>query len=451
MKMITMKRTLCSLTLSSAMMTAMAGGYLGNTNQSIGFLRNPARDASFGIDGVYYNPAGTAFLRDGLHLELNWQMVHQHRDSRANYGGLFRYNFANPATASDGSREYGGRVSVPFQPSLFALYNHNDWSYMLGFGFIGGGGDCEYGSGMGMFEALVGSKALAALGSDFGGYSADIYVRGRSYDLGLTLGAARKVNERLSLSLGLRGIGVMNNYKGHLRDIRFRTKGGMIIDKSMNPALADLELDCDQSALGIAPIIGIDYKVSQQLNIAAKYEFRTRLTTKNSAANSESFNQLAASQPSLGGYLDGVKAPADMPALLTVGVQYSPIQSLRLSAGYHRYFDVDTRQWNKSRLGDTNELTLGAEYDITPRLEVSAGGQRTIYDQTDANVSDMSFNLSSYSVGAGISYRISPKVKVNAAYFTTIYSDYTKTVPQQSVTTYSRTNQVIGVGMELEL
>ena len=446
-----MKRMLCGLAMCSAVTTAMAGGYLGNTNQSIGFLRNPARDASIGIDGVYYNPAGTAFLKDGLHLEFNWQMVHQHRNSVANYGGLFRYNFMNPATADDGSRQFNGRVSVPIQPSLHLIYNNKEWSYMLGFGFIGGGGDCEYKEGLGMFEALVGSKALAALGTDFGGYSAGVYVRGRSYDLGLTVGAARRVNDRLSVSVGLRGIGVLNNYKGHLRDIQFRTKGGMVINQTMNPALAGLELDCDQTALGFAPILGIDYRLNRQLNIAAKYEFKTRLRTKNAASNSESFNQLAQSQPSLGSYLDGVKAPADMPALLTVGVQYSPMEQLRLSAGYHHYFDVDTRQWTKSRLGDTNELTLGAEYDITPRLEISCGGQRTIYDQTADNVGDMSFNLSSYSLGAGIAYRITPSVKVNAAYFTTIYSDYTKTVPQQSVTTYSRTNHVVGVGVELEL
>jgi len=39
-----------------AMLTAAtevtAGGILTNTNQSIDFLRNPARDASIGIDGV---------------------------------------------------------------------------------------------------------------------------------------------------------------------------------------------------------------------------------------------------------------------------------------------------------------------------------------------------------------------------------------------------------------
>lgn len=34
--------------------TAFAGGILTNTNQSVNFLRNPARDAAIGLDGVYW-------------------------------------------------------------------------------------------------------------------------------------------------------------------------------------------------------------------------------------------------------------------------------------------------------------------------------------------------------------------------------------------------------------
>ena len=44
-----------------------AGDYLTNTNQSIGFLRNPSRDGAIDIDGVYYNPAGVGFLDEGWH------------------------------------------------------------------------------------------------------------------------------------------------------------------------------------------------------------------------------------------------------------------------------------------------------------------------------------------------------------------------------------------------
>ena len=48
-----------------------AGGILTNTNQNIAFLRNPARDAAIGIDGVYTNPAGVVFLDNGVHVSFN--------------------------------------------------------------------------------------------------------------------------------------------------------------------------------------------------------------------------------------------------------------------------------------------------------------------------------------------------------------------------------------------
>ena len=41
-----------SLLLAATTTTAFAGGILTNTNQSIDFLRNPARDAAIGLDGV---------------------------------------------------------------------------------------------------------------------------------------------------------------------------------------------------------------------------------------------------------------------------------------------------------------------------------------------------------------------------------------------------------------
>lgn len=75
------KKTLVAAAMATASFsTAMAGGMLTNTNQSISFLRNPARDAAIGIDGVYSNPAGVAFMKDGLHIGFNWQCAWQTRD-----------------------------------------------------------------------------------------------------------------------------------------------------------------------------------------------------------------------------------------------------------------------------------------------------------------------------------------------------------------------------------
>ncbi|MBR4326966.1 MAG: hypothetical protein IKP73_15735 [Bacteroidales bacterium] len=436
------KKGLLTAALLTIGASAFAGGYLTNTNQSIYFLRNPARAASIGIDGIYYNPAGAVFYNEGFHFQFNWQNVKQHRDAIANYNGLFKYNIENPSL--DGSRKFKGNVDVPIQPSLFALYNKGNWSFQAGFGFMGGGGGCEFNDGVGMFEAMVGSKGMTALGDNFAGYALNSEVTGKSYYMGLSLAAARKLTDNLSISFGLRGIYATQHYNGSIKDMKYKMAAGIVIDQTQNPALSDLVLDCKQTGFGIAPIIGIDYKAADWLNLAVKYEFNTRLTVKSDAKSNAAFDQLASTNTAFAGYLDGAKTDCDMPALFTFGAQFAPIEKLRVDVGYHHYFDVATTQWNKDRLGDTNEFTFGAEYDITDRFEVSAGLQRTIYDQTDANVSDLSFNMTSFSYGFGIGVRVSEKVKVNAAYFQTLYDDY-----KTPTTTYSRTNRVIGIGVDI--
>ena len=50
---------------------SFAGGLLTNTNQNVAFNRMMSREASIGIDGVYYNPAGVVFMGDGHHLSIS--------------------------------------------------------------------------------------------------------------------------------------------------------------------------------------------------------------------------------------------------------------------------------------------------------------------------------------------------------------------------------------------
>lgn len=439
---------LCSLCLMFGGMTTevWAGDYLTNTNQSIGFLRNPSRDASIDIDGVYYNPAGVSFLDEGWHFQFNWQSPHQKRDSRSSYGPLFGANYLNPGTPeADGSvsRLYKGRVHVPIQPSLYLAYNKNDWAFQFGFGIIGGGGTCEFKNGVGSFEALVGQMGMTQMGAGFGGYSLDSYLKGKSYFFGTTLAAARKLNEKLSVSLGLRAVYAWNNYDGYINNITFRTATGNIVNVPNNYVL-----DCKQTGLGLAPIIGIDYKVNDYVNLAAKYEFRTPITVKADAKNNDAFNQMAGQRAAFANYLDDAETQMDLPGFLAVGVQVTPIEKLRLNVGYHLYLDRDTRQWSKSLVKDTNEFTVGAAYDLTDRIEVSAGYQKTMYDQSEANYSDLSFNLNSYSFGLGVGVKLTDKVKLNAAYFQTNYKDYTLTTAASNIT-FHRENRVFGLGVDV--
>lgn len=422
-----------------------AGDYLTNTNQSVRFLRNPARTGAIGIDGVYFNPAGVSFMQEGWHIQFNWQSPHQKRDVYSNYGPLYGANYLNPGIAeADGSfsRRFRGKVDVLIQPSLFAAYNMGDWSFQFGFGVIGGGGECKFKQGIGAFEALVGQMGMTKMGAAFGGYSLNQWVEGKSFYYGITLGAARKIGDKLSVSLGLRGIIASNHFKGAVDNITFRTIAGDII-----PAGNEYILDCKQSGFGIAPIIGVDFRPNEYINLALRYEFRTSLEVESKAKNNDAFNALAATQPTFAKYLDKAKHNADMPSTLAFGVEVNPLPFLRIDAGYNHYFDLDTKQWNTDLLKDTDELTFGVEYDVTKMVEISAGIQHTFYTQKEDNYSDMNFNLSCTSVGMGVGVKVSDHVTLNASYFHSFYKDHTK--PQTTgFSTYSRTNSVFGLGVD---
>ena len=75
----TKKSFFIAITALATSIESFAGGILTNTNQSVAFLRNPARDGAIAIDGVYSNPAGVAFLDEGTHLSINWQAAWQTR------------------------------------------------------------------------------------------------------------------------------------------------------------------------------------------------------------------------------------------------------------------------------------------------------------------------------------------------------------------------------------
>ena len=459
--------------------TAMAGGILTNTNQSVEFLKNPARDAAIGLDGVYSNPAGVVFMPEGFHLAINWQYAHQTRT----------INSTNPLFAlgkkNDGktSKTFEGIADAPFIPSVQAAYNTGNWSVQFNFSIPGGGGVCEFENGLGSFESAVGmiAKQLEPLGAQ--GYDADAYMRGRQYYFGFQLGAAYKINEHLSVYGGLRALYGNASYKARLSNIQVKTQGGYVnFDTFLNEAVGNINKQLGQAELAtqmgvytpeqyaaakakadgaleqlaplekIAPIIGVDYKTGP-FNFAAKYEFNTQMKMKNNSTLEKAMEVEAVNK-----FQDGTKVDEDAPALLTVGAQWSVVPNVRVNAGYHHYFDTKAHWYNHSEKkldGDTNEYLAGAEWDINEKFNVSAGGQLTRYQLTDDYMNDMSFVVNSYSFGFGVSYKPTERIKVTAAYFQTNYEDYDKVTTADPTTgativgdSFTRTNRVLGLGVE---
>ena len=162
-----------------------------------------------------------------------------------------------------------------------------------------------------------------------------------------------------------------------------------------------------------------------------------------------------------GEYQDGKSIPADLPAIAAVGVGFTPTDELRLTAGFHYYFDKQAHAYNnrnKLLKRGTMEYSAGVEYDPIQLVTVSAGYQRTSYGLSDEYMDDKSFVVSSNSIGAGFMLHLSKKTRVNVAYFHTFYEtkntektvQLTQDIQTHYVANYSRSNNVFGASLELD-
>ena len=411
--------------------TAWAGGFLTNSNQNAAFLRNPARDAYIAIDGCYYNPAGVGFMSEGWHMGFDIQSAYQTRTVET-FFPFFQGGIVNGiANGQNQEKKFEGKATAPVIPSIDLARVGKRWFATFHFGITGGGGKCKFDDGLPSFESQVAMVPVLVNAINPGavtGYSMDTYMQGRQYYFGGQFGVGYKLLPNLSVSAGGRVVYADCNYYGYVRNIQVQTAAGRVpagtfFENANMPHFAalagDRELNCDQTGWGFTPIIGVDYQLGK-LNLAAKYEFKTRLRLKNRSGENTS---------GLEEYDDGKKLPADIPAILTLGAKYDVKDNVRLSAGFHYYFDKQATQYGarEEKLeGGGWEVLAGAEVDLNKRITVSAGWQTTNYGLGDNSrfISDMSFVTNSNSVGLGARIKLRERVALNVAYFKTIYKHY---------------------------
>ena len=199
-----------------------AGGIVTNTNQSAAYVRMLARDATLGIDAVYFNPAGMPFLGTGLFLSLSNQTIFQNRTIDSNYPYL-------------NSGSFKGKVSAPVFPSVYAAFNLSRLSLSFGFNPIGGGGSAAYKTGLPSFEYQLSDLVPGMQGAGVTGYKSDLYFKGQSIYWGAQLGAAYKINDMLSVFVGGRYVSVTNTYTGHINNTQLNLSGAWVrADDLMN-------------------------------------------------------------------------------------------------------------------------------------------------------------------------------------------------------------------------
>ncbi len=231
--------------------------------------------------------------------------------------------------------------------------------------------------------------------------------------------------------------------------------------------LADKEADVEQTASGITPIVGVNITLSERLNIGLKYEFSTKLEFTNDT-KSDILTGFNGTTP-VTMFPDKAKFRGDIPAMLAAGIDYKIMENLGLSLGAHYFFDkaadygkkIDGAYVSNDKVIDNNYLEVagGLEYNINRNILVSAG---YLLSKTGVNSfyqSDLSYSLTSSTVGIGGAYKFNEKVMLNLGLGYTFYQEDEKTLnhvtPSGQIMRpteyYGKDNLFIGIGVDFSL
>ncbi len=451
-----------------------AGGLVTNTNHSASYTRMQCRDATLGIDAVYFNPAGLTKLNDGLHLSISNQTISQTQTIISDY-----------ALLNGTPKTYQGDVSAPVFPSAYIAYKTGKMAFSFGFNPIGGGGGAEYKTGLPSFETQISevgpgmiqsltpldAGVQAAIGADpnfnnVTGYAADIYFKGSSIYFGYQVNGSYAINDMISVGLGVRYVTAKNTYTGYIRNATITAApnaavpglaglvgtfkpGDYIRGIAATPyaigagaaptlngtaayldAATAVEADVEETGSGITPVISVNIAPSEKLNVAIKYELQTKLELTAAVKDGKNAG---------GMWTDGKIKTADMPAQLVIGVAYKPMEKLLVSTGVHYYFDTnvdydgtsDSVYTSKGVKVESNnmieknfiEYALGLQYGITEKLNLSAGWLTTMTGVNDEYQDDLSYSLNTNTFGGGVEYKINEMIAVNLAGSFTSYKD----------------------------
>ena len=497
-----------------AVLPVLAGGILTNTNQSASYVRMLARDASTDIDAVYFNPAALALLPDGFFLSISNQTIIQNKEVINSYEYLNNDTYPGKITAplfpgiyaayktgkfafSIGINPVGGGGGAVFDKGL-PSFEVNTANLVPGLGSMGVNGYSAdiYFEGTSVFWGLQAgiSYAINDFVSVYGGgryliakntyigHINDMTVYGDFGDMLATdmlsgignqlAGAATGVQPIIDAGFGgltleqAQGAGIIDaatyaQLAGALTSLggdpttlsiamsqAYYTAGAEDLYAKAD-ATKDVEVDAEQNGTGFTPIVGANFNLmNKKLNIGIKYEFASPLELKNKTKVDGS-----------GMFPDGAITNSEMPGFLSIGASYKATEKLNLAAGYHLFLDTKANWDGKEDLLSRNfiELAFGLEYALADNLLVSAGYIYAQTGATDEYETDLSYSLTSNTIGFGGKFKVNDNFSINLGLLYTSYTDGEKDIPAggaylvPATEGYDKDNTIFAIGVDLKL
>lgn len=366
----------------------IAGGIDNKNNFSAEWIRTLNRNAATdSADIVVYNPSGVMKMEDGFYVNLSIQYAM--KDYSHTLAGT-EYDTDEPDTV----------------PSLFGVYKKGRWAGIAAFTIPCGGGSVNYKRGDATTVGL-GTQIIAGSGGFFDTIK-DQAIEGESYYYGLTVGGAYAVNEKLSVSLGLRYIDANREFKGHA------TLSGLAPDTTYG-------VDYEETDDGWGGIIGLNYAPTEELNIGLRYETKTSIDLK---------TKLKKDTVPGGLVTDGAVRNRDLPALFSVGASYTFTPKVRVEAGITYYLN-DSADWDDNPITGADETKkdngydagVTLEYTFNPQWKGSVGYMYTDVGLDPDNMSIEAPELDAHTIGFGVGYEPISDMNLNLGVLKTFYDD----------------------------
>jgi len=238
--------------------------------------------------------------------------------------------------------------------------------------------------------------------------------------------------------------------------------------------LGDQTADAEQSGSGITPFFSVNISPSENLNIAIKYEMKTKLELENKTTKDLLIGYDATGTP-ITMFPNGAKTNNDMPDMLTLGIDYKVSDALKLSFGSNYFFDKDADYGHKvdhdlvsstpsipisnRKIINRNGMSLqaGMEYNISEKLLVSCGYVWANKGVNEKYQSDLSYGLATQTFGLGGAYNVKENIQINLGFGYTYYSPDTKNIEHVMGKTvyvaeesYYKSTKIVAVGVDFK-
>lgn len=447
-----MKKTLM-LTALIASVNVYAGSIDYLAQQDAEYFAHASMTGKIGTSGAFYNPAGTAFMEDGLYVKVNTQTVFKNYTMNTDKGIL-----------SDGQNGvHNSDYPSVMVPSIQIVKKDGDRSYFLHGGIAAGGGSLKYDNGISAFEFIGNEieKSFSGLGGEVTYLGGD-KVKGSSFYYNLNLGMAQKVNEKFSVAGGVRFIYATRALEGtghydlNLKDI---SKQGKV----------DVSLDSEREAYGIGWLVGFNYQPIEKLNIGFKYESEIKLDfeAKNgmNGLKVQTDKELEFKIPNVektpadlitGGLVSNaivrewlVDGYRNLPAMMSLGISYDVNDRLTLLTSGNYYFIEDANDSNAyAHYTNGYEASVGFDYKLNEQYTLMAGYQYTNTGANEDTYKDTDYALDAHMYSIGLKYTPNETRTYTIAYS---YVDYIDGTSKEHGTRFEKQVHAIGLAAEFKL